>query len=77
MNNFETSKSRLVKMASNKVEQGYSENIEGEAIRQLNIVLQKCKMQILNKFKGPASDKQAIVEEFKKLQTAIEKIKRK
>lgn len=70
---FENSKNKLMKISSTKIE-NYEQKFLGDAIRQINIASQKCKLQIINKFKVTPEDKMAIVEEFKKLQIAIEKI---
>lgn len=75
MNQFEASKSKLLKVSSYKLE-NYGSRSVGEIVREINVAAQRCKLQIINKSKIPQEDKIAIVEEFKSLQTAIEKVAR-
>ena len=75
MNQFEASKSKLLKVSSYKLE-NYGCMSVGEIVREINVAAQRCKLQIINKSKIPQEDKIAIVEEFKSLQTAIEKVAR-
>lgn len=73
MSQYETNKNKLLKLSSHKIE-NYGEKFIGDAVRQLNIASQKCKTNIINKFKLSQDDKIAIVNEFKSFQHAIEKI---
>jgi DNA-directed RNA polymerase subunit H (RpoH/RPB5) len=73
MNQFEISKNKLMKISASKL-QNYADKPIGELVREINIAAQRCKMQILNKAKVSQEDKASIVEEFKTLQGAIEKI---
>jgi hypothetical protein len=73
MNQFEMSKSKLMKISAFKLE-NYIDKPVGEIVREINIAAQRCKMQIINKSKVSQEDKTSIVEEFKTLQGAIEKI---
>jgi hypothetical protein len=75
MSQYEANKNKLLKLSSHKIE-NYEEKFIGEAVRELNIASQKCKTSIINKFKLAQDDKIAIVNEFKSLQIAIEKISR-
>ena len=75
MNNFEASKSKLIKIGNYKLD-NYSRNYLGDAVREINVAANRCKLQIINKSKISQEEKAGIVEEFKKLQMAIEKVNR-
>ena len=60
MNQFEASKNKLIKIGNFKVD-NYGANYAGEAVRDINIAAQRCKLQILNKSKISQEEKTAIV----------------
>ena len=73
MSQSENNRNKLLKISNNKI-QGYDEKFMGSAIREMNIASQKCKLQILNKFNLSEENKKTVIDEFKLLQIALEKI---
>lgn len=70
MNQFEANKNKILKISNYKLSNA-TQKTHAQIGREINIAAQKCKLQIINKFKIPQEDKNAIVDEFKTFQGSI------
>lgn len=69
---FESNKNKLIKMASSRVET-YTDRNVAEKLRDVSLVFQKLKASVLTGLGLSASQKEAINEELKRVQLALDR----